>query len=70
VPETICAVADSIRWAEEIMEEIDRRHPVGAYSAARAARHLKTADDLFGGRREPPELGASLTPCLTTERFY
>lgn len=52
------------------MEEIDRRHPVGAYSAARAARHLKTADDLFGGRREPPELGASLTPCLTTERFY
>jgi len=27
VPATICAVADSIRWAEEIMEEIDRRHP-------------------------------------------
>ena len=28
VPATICAVADSIRWAEEIMDEIDRRHPV------------------------------------------
>jgi hypothetical protein len=28
VPATICAVADSIRWAEEIMEEIDRRHPM------------------------------------------
>jgi hypothetical protein len=27
VPATICAVADSIRWAEEIMNEIDRRHP-------------------------------------------
>jgi hypothetical protein len=21
-------IADSIRWAEQIMEEIDRRHPV------------------------------------------
>jgi hypothetical protein len=30
VPATICAVQDSIRWAEEIMEEIDvgtLRHP-------------------------------------------
>jgi hypothetical protein len=27
VPATICAIADSIRWAEEIMDEIDRRHP-------------------------------------------
>lgn len=25
VSATICAVADSIRWAEEILEEIDRR---------------------------------------------
>ena len=23
VPATICAIADSIRWAEQIMEEID-----------------------------------------------
>lgn len=28
VPATICAVADSIRWAEQIMDEIDRRHPM------------------------------------------
>jgi hypothetical protein len=28
VPATVCAIADSIRWAEQIMEEIDRRHPV------------------------------------------
>lgn len=27
VPGTICANADSIRWAEEIMLEIDRRYP-------------------------------------------
>jgi hypothetical protein len=25
VPATICAIADAIRWAEEIMAEIDRR---------------------------------------------
>ena len=28
VPATVAAIADSIRWAERIMEEIDRRHPV------------------------------------------
>ncbi len=27
VPATICAIADAIRWAEEIMNEIDRRWP-------------------------------------------
>lgn len=27
VPATVSAIADSIRWAERIMEEIDRRHP-------------------------------------------
>jgi len=27
VPATICAIADAIRWAEQIMEEIDRRQP-------------------------------------------
>jgi hypothetical protein len=27
VPATICAIDDSIRWAEQIMEEIDRRWP-------------------------------------------
>jgi len=26
VPATVAAISDSIRWAEEIMEEIDRRH--------------------------------------------
>jgi hypothetical protein len=28
VPATVSAIADAIRWAEQIMEEIDRRHPV------------------------------------------
>jgi hypothetical protein len=27
VPATICAISDLIRWAEEIMAEIDRRRP-------------------------------------------
>jgi hypothetical protein len=27
VPATICAISDSIRWAEEIMAEIERRCP-------------------------------------------
>ena len=25
VPATICAISDAIRWAEEIMSEVDRR---------------------------------------------
>jgi hypothetical protein len=28
VPATVSAIANAIRWAERIMEEIDRRHPV------------------------------------------
>jgi len=28
VPATVAAIADGVRWAERIMEEIDRRHPV------------------------------------------
>jgi hypothetical protein len=28
VPATVAAIADAVRWAERIMEEIDRRHPV------------------------------------------
>ena len=28
VPATISAIADAIRWAEEIMNEIDQRWPV------------------------------------------
>jgi hypothetical protein len=27
VPATISAIADAVRWAEEIMKEIDRRWP-------------------------------------------
>ena len=27
VPATICAISDSIRWAEEILKEIDWRWP-------------------------------------------
>ena len=30
VPATGAAVADAVRWAERIMEDIDRRHPVKA----------------------------------------
>jgi len=30
VPATISAVADAVRWAEEIMREIDNRWPAGA----------------------------------------
>jgi hypothetical protein len=28
VPATMCAIADAVRWAEEIMNEIDSRWPV------------------------------------------
>jgi len=28
VPATVAAISDAVRWAEEIMEEIDRRWPV------------------------------------------
>jgi hypothetical protein len=28
VPATVAAISDAVRWAEEIMNEIDRRHPV------------------------------------------
>ena len=27
VPATVAAIADGVRWAERIMEEIDQRHP-------------------------------------------
>ena len=27
VPATVCAIADAIRWAEEILREIDSRRP-------------------------------------------
>jgi hypothetical protein len=32
VPATICAISDSIRWAEEILAEIDRRWATGSKS--------------------------------------
>lgn len=41
VPSTLSAIADSIQWAQEIMEEIDRRWPVSRYE-----------DDLRYHRRE------------------
>jgi len=28
VPATVAAVADAVRWAERIMDEIDQRHPM------------------------------------------
>jgi hypothetical protein len=27
VPATICAISDAVRWAEEILKEIDQRWP-------------------------------------------
>jgi hypothetical protein len=27
VPATVATISDAVRWAERIMEEIDRRHP-------------------------------------------
>ena len=27
VPATVCAISDTIRWAEEILKEIDQRWP-------------------------------------------
>ncbi len=38
IPATVGAIADAVRWAERIMEEIDRRHPTE--SAQQAGRHL------------------------------
>jgi hypothetical protein len=35
VPATVAAIADGVRWAERIMEEIDRRHPAKTESMAR-----------------------------------
>jgi hypothetical protein len=28
VPATVCAIVDAVRWAEEILKEIDSRWPV------------------------------------------
>ena len=28
VPATVCVITDAVRWAEEIMKEIDERWPV------------------------------------------
>jgi hypothetical protein len=36
VPATVAAVADAVRWAERIIEEIDRRHPASPLSSNRA----------------------------------
>jgi hypothetical protein len=30
VPATITAITDAIRWAEQIMDEIDQRHPASS----------------------------------------
>jgi hypothetical protein len=34
-PATVSAIANAIRWAEEIMEEVDRRWPVSTKEASR-----------------------------------
>lgn len=33
VPATVAAIADAVRWAEEMMAEIDRRWPVKAHGS-------------------------------------
>jgi hypothetical protein len=30
VPATVCAISDGVRWAEEILKEIDKKHPAPA----------------------------------------
>ncbi|HZQ19975.1 MAG TPA: hypothetical protein VFA90_14760 [Terriglobales bacterium] len=35
VPATISAIADSIRWAEEILKEIDRKWPAESKNVTR-----------------------------------
>jgi hypothetical protein len=37
VPATVAAIGDAIRWAERIMEEIDRRHPAKPTQQPRAS---------------------------------
>ena len=38
VPATVAAISDAVRWAEEIMEEIDRRHPTNAQRVTQPTR--------------------------------
>jgi hypothetical protein len=38
VPATICAIADAIRWAEQITAEIDRRHPMKSTQQQQTSR--------------------------------
>ena len=38
VPATVSAIADAIRWAERIMEEIDQRYPATSASRPHASR--------------------------------
>jgi len=38
VPATVSAIADAIRWAERIMEEIDRHHPTKPAQQQQAGR--------------------------------
>jgi hypothetical protein len=40
IPATVGAISDAIRWAERIMEEIDRRHPT------KPAQQRETSSDL------------------------
>lgn len=43
VPATVSAIADAIRWAERIMDEIDCRHPTKpAQQAERRLGDLQT----------------------------
>jgi hypothetical protein len=57
VPATVSAIADAVRWAERIMEEIDRRHPV------------KREDDLAASR-SPRGEGAVVKDRLNVRREH
>jgi hypothetical protein len=37
IPATVAAIADGVRWAERIMDEIDRRHPTKPTQQPRAS---------------------------------
>jgi hypothetical protein len=42
VPATVSAIADAVRWAERIMEEIDQRHPVKREDDLAASRSSRS----------------------------
>jgi len=44
IPATVSVIADAVRWAERIMDEIDRRHPATS-APQQASRDLERTRD-------------------------